>query len=174
MLHWKQMNWCIILCIEEHFLHIWPWSKITQEWVKKVWHTPTGQEKTENVFHKQGKERNGRETNSKGQRLYSPTPCLHRIFFENVRKRDSKRKSRRGGEKPIMTETVRKVHKHWLNVSVYLFLLSLMVIRTVWHLFRCNHCLVSVFSRNSTISQNRWQSIFDFVLDVVYSWLSKH
>lgn len=63
-------------------------------------------------FTGRGKERNGRETNSKGQRLYSLTPWLHRIFFENVRKRDSKRESGRGGEKPIMTETVRKVHKH--------------------------------------------------------------
>lgn len=56
------------------------------------------------------RERNGRETNFKGQCLYSPTPGLHRIFFENVRKRDSKRKSGIGGEKPIMTETVRQVH----------------------------------------------------------------
>lgn len=109
-------------------------------------------------------ERNGRETNSKGQCLYSPTPCLRKIFFENVRKRDSKRKSGRGGEKvimimwsnrlaayvstiflsfyvkqqtvamcqsqispqgqsllyfPLMTETDRKVHRSWLNVSVF-------------------------------------------------------
>lgn len=57
------------------------------------------------------RERNDRETNFKGQCLHSPAPRLHTIVFENVRKRDSKRKSGRGGEKPIMTETVTKVHK---------------------------------------------------------------
>lgn len=83
------------------------------------------------TFSGRERDRDGRDTNFKGQRLYFSTPWLHRIFFENVRKRDSKRKWGRGGEKPIMTKTVRKVHKSWLTVSPYLFHVSLMPIRKV-------------------------------------------
>lgn len=103
------------------------------------------------------RERNGRETNFKGQRLYSPTPWLHGIFFENVRKRDSNRKSWRGSEKPIMTETVRKVHKSWLAVSLYLFHVSLAPIRSMYHPFRVSCCLVSPSFLTSRRPLNRWQ-----------------
>lgn len=56
---------------------------------------------------------------AQGQILKDSAVCTaqHPFFFfpglslKNVRKRDSKRKSWRGGEKPIMTETVRKVHR---------------------------------------------------------------
>lgn len=82
-------------------------------------------------FRGRKRETNGRKTNYKGQCLYSPTPWFHRIFFENVRKRDRKGKSGRGGEKPIMTETVRKVHKSRLTVSLYLFHVSLMPISAI-------------------------------------------
>lgn len=75
------------------------------------------------------KEREMAETNFKGQCLSSLTLCSRWILFENVRKRDSKWESGRGGERPIMTETVRKVHKPWLTAAGYLFHASLMPIR---------------------------------------------
>lgn len=138
MLHRKQVNWCIVVFKSTFCL---PFSfNVPETKRRRVKRCLTGRqrrEKDRKCLSRAGKEREMTETNFKGQCLHSPAPRLHTIFFENVRKRDSKGKSGRGGEKPIMTETVTKVHKSWLNVSLYLFLKSVLPIGAQKHPVFC-------------------------------------
>lgn len=119
---WTDVSYCVFkssFCTPALWNHLTVGGKRVRSCL--TWAERTGKDR-KCLSEARGGEWNGTGTDFKGQCcLYCPTPFF--FFFpglslKNVRKRDSKRKSWRGGEKPIMTETVRKVHRLWLSLCI--------------------------------------------------------